>query len=128
MRNLCSVCCFLSLFVGVSLRAAENSYVRVTSDNVRVLCVGADFLVIPRDPFSSSPISVSVNPNIGWILRSRSVLSISPGGVASWAVKGDNDNPEDEATGQIYVASVRLEQENIELLRSDEDSVPFEDY
>ena len=116
--------CAIALVVG-GLIAAANSYVTVTADSATVVCLGADFLVIPDDPFSDSAIRVSVSANQGWILTSPSPLSIVPGQADYWSVEGDEDNPEDRASGNIYVAKVDLSKTRIELLRRESEEVPF---
>ena len=110
--------CAIALVVG-GLIAAANSYVTVTADSATVVCLGADFLVIPDDPFSDSAIRVSVSANPGWILTSPSPLSIVPGQADYWSVEGDEDNPEDRASGNIYVAKVELNKNDVEVMRGD---------
>lgn len=114
---------FAIAIIVCGLIAAANSYVTVTASSATVICLGADFLVIPDDPFSSSAINVSVSANTGWILTSPSSLSIVPGKTGGWSVKGDEDNPEDRAAGKIYVAKVELDERDVEVMRGDSQEV-----
>lgn len=107
------------------LLAASNSYVSVTTSSGRVICLGSDFLIIPEDPFSDIPIQVYVSAQIGWILKSSSTLTIVPGGASEWKVDGDSDNPEDSASGRIYVAKVVLSSDVVELSRLSSTNVVF---
>lgn len=116
--------CSITLFA-YGLNAAENSYVMVNASSATVICLGADFLVIPDDPFSNGAITISVDANVGWILTSSSLLSVVPSKSGNWSVKGDEDNPEDRASGKIYVAKVDLAKTRIELLRGESKDIPF---
>ena len=112
---LLSFCSFLT--VGQTF-AAANSYVSVESESGRVVCIGSDFLVIPDDPFLEEAVHVCVAAEVGWILSSSASLDIDSGLNACWEVEGDSDNPEDSASGCIYVAKITLLSNTVDLLRA----------
>ena len=121
-RSLLLVCLLFGPSVG---RATSNAYVSVDTDYGSVYCLGRDFLIIPDNPFGDKKVDISVVEQIGWILRSEHHILLAPGDVATWSVRGDSDNPEDWASGNIYVAKVTIGVVLCDILRSETARVPF---
>lgn len=107
----------------IQIRAAENAYVSVTASSGSVVCDGLDFYIVPNTIGDVGSVDIHVSAKPGWKLESpdTGACGASGGGSCDWSVVSEDDvNPEDSASGVIWVGEVVVSGMPDMMLRQDE--------
>ncbi len=103
-------------------KAAANAYVSVSSSSGTVICDGLNFFVLPQLVGEVGNVSLTVSARPGWCLIDPDGGSgeSSGGGSCHWTVVSeDGVNPEDRASGEIWVGEILIHNSPDRMLRQE---------